>query len=196
MAYGRRAAEYIARFGSVDSIPTVYRDLIEAWGRAVDGPAIDVGCGPGQWTALLHELGVDVRGVDPVPEFVADARVRFPHLRFDLGEAAALDVDDAGLGGILAWYSLIHVRPERVGEVLAEFARVLRPGGSLLVGFFTGEELIEFDHAVTPAYFWPVDDLRAVVEDAGFTVTSTRTRTDPPARPHGDLIAHRARQSY
>ncbi|MBD4514950.1 methyltransferase domain-containing protein, partial [Xanthomonas citri pv. citri] len=88
-------------------------------------------------------------GIDPVPEFIDDARARFPDVAFRVGRAEALDVYDASVGGILAWYSLIHTDPSQLTAVFGEFARVLRPGGSILVGFFAGVDLTRFDHAVT-----------------------------------------------
>ncbi len=75
--------------------------------------------------------------------------------------------------------------------VLAEFARVLRPGGGLLLGFFDGPVSEPFGHAIITAYRWPVEALTALVDHAGFAVTSTHTRTDPGARPHGAITATR-----
>lgn len=192
-AYARRAGEYIARLGSIDAMAPADQALIEAWGDGVHGQVLDVGCGPGQWASFLHQAGVEVTGIDPVPEFIDDARARFPDVAFQLGCADALDVDDASVGGILAWYSLIHLDPARIGVVFGEFARALRPGGSLLVGFFADEDLVEFDHAVTTAHFWPPDLLGAVMEGGGFSVIVTHTRTDPGARRHGHVLAQRLR---
>ncbi|MGO2515821.1 MAG: SAM-dependent methyltransferase, partial [Corynebacterium variabile] len=95
------------------------------------------------------------------------------------------------LGGVLAWYSLIHTDPALISDAVAEFARCLRPGGRLALGFFTGPVLEPFDHAVTTAWFWPVDLLRREFEEAGFTVTHAETRTDPGSRPHAALLATR-----
>ncbi|UAL30410.1 class I SAM-dependent methyltransferase [Nocardioides rotundus] len=192
-AYARRAGEYIARLGSIDATAPADQALIEAWGRGVQGQVLDVGCGPGQWASFLHQAGVEVTGIDPVPEFIEDARARFPDVAFQAGWAEALDVADASVGGILAWYSLIHIDPARIGAAFGEFARALRPGGTLLVGFFAGEDLIEFDHAVTAAQFWPPDLLGAVMEGAGFRVIGRHTRTDPGARTHGHVLAQRLR---
>lgn len=97
------------------------------------------------------------------------------------------------MGGILAWYSLIHTEPEQIGDILTEFARCLRPEGSLMVGFFEGVTREPFDHAVTRVYRWPVQELTNRVEAAGFTVTDTQTRTDPGSRPHGAIVAQRLR---
>jgi len=191
-AYGRRAEEYIALLGDIDAAASPDRELIAGWAREQpEGTILDVGCGPGHWTNWLHEQGLDVEGVDPTPEFVDSARKRFPDVSFREGFAEQLDVADSGLAGILAWYSLIHLRPDRVPAALAEFARAVEPGGGLLVGFCRGPELEPFDHAVTTAYFWPVDQLSRMIEEAGFAVSARDTRDDPGARPHGAITASR-----
>lgn len=191
-AYGQRAEEYISLLGNIDATGSPDRDLIGAWAhKQPEGPILDIGCGPGHWTNWLHEQGIDIEGVDPTPEFVGDAQKRFPGIRFREGLAEQLDVADSSLAGILAWYSLIHMRPDRITDAFAEFARTLKPGGGLLVGFFDGPEIEPFEHAITTAYFWPIDRLSCTIEEAGFAVTVRDTRVDPGARPHGAIMAHR-----
>ncbi|MFV0373172.1 class I SAM-dependent methyltransferase [Microbacterium sp.] len=190
-AYAARAGEYAEQLGHMGAVAEPDRRLVLGWATGLTGPVVDVGCGPGHWTAYLHDHGVDVSGVDPVPEFVAHARDAHPAVTFRPGTAERLYAADGELGGVLAWYSLIRHASDRVPAVLAEFARVLRPGGGLLLGFFEGPASERFDHAVITAYRWPVDALTTLVEDAGFAVTSTQTRTDPGARPHGAITATR-----
>ena len=190
-AYAARSAEYIALFGRVDQVAEVDRDFILAWALGLQGPVLDVGCGPGQWTHLLSAVGVDAEGVEPVPEFVDSARASYPAQLYRVGRAEDLGVDDAALAGVLAWYSLIHTAPEAIDAPLAEFGRCVRPGGGLALGFFAGARLEPFEHAVTTAYFWPIDLLAAHVEAAGFTVSRTSTRSEPGTRPHGALLAVR-----
>ncbi|NDL59502.1 class I SAM-dependent methyltransferase [Phytoactinopolyspora mesophila] len=190
-AYAARAGEYIAVVGSIEHAADQDREYVLAWARGVGGHIIDVGCGPGQWTNYLRERGVDVEGVDPVPEFIDDARRRYPDAAYRIGHADRLDVEDASLGGVLSWYSLIHTDPDEIDALLTEFARAIRPGGGLAVGFFEGPEPAPFDHAVTTAYFWPVDLLSSRIEQAGFVVSDTQTRTDPGRRRHGAITALR-----
>ncbi|TYB57368.1 class I SAM-dependent methyltransferase [Nonomuraea sp. PA05] len=103
------------------------------------GPVADVGCGPGRLTAYLHRLGLPVFGVDLSPRMIAEARRAHPALRFEVGSMLALDLPDRALGGILAWYSTIHLPDERLPEIFAEFHRVLAPGGHVLVAFQVGD---------------------------------------------------------
>src|ERR1700712_3315408 len=90
-AYSARADEYVTVLGSVAEMPPEDRELLASWSLDITGPVIDAGCGPGHWTAFLHERGAAVEGVDLVPEFIANAKQRFPHLPFRVG-----DLDDLG----------------------------------------------------------------------------------------------------
>ncbi|WP_448223509.1 class I SAM-dependent methyltransferase [Gordonia iterans] len=170
--------------------------LVTGWARGLAGPVLDVGCGPGQWTAHLAGLGFDVNGIDPTPEFIAIARASDSAApdctaRYRLGSAHDLGVEDGSLGGILSWYSLIHLEPGLISTALAEFACCLRPGGGLALGFFTGETVASFDHAVATAYRWPVDLLVEAVDAAGLTVTHTERRPVRTARDHAAILAVR-----
>lgn len=188
-SYRVRAGEYIELLGSIDHTSAEDRALIADWAAAVDGPVLDVGCGPGHWTHLLHQAGADVVGIDPVADFVAHAARRYPEVSYRIGRAEALGVDDGTISAVLAWYSLIHLPPDDLGAALTACARALVSGGSLLIGFFEGPVLVPFDHAVTTAWFWPIPELTRRLEDAGFTVTGIWSRHDDGARPHGAIAA-------
>ena len=190
-AYSARAAEYIEALGVVEAMHPSDAALIASWGAQVDGPALDIGCGPGHWTAFLADRGLDIRGVDLTPAFVEHARATYPELRFATGSVEVLDASDASLGGVLAWYSLIHQTPDAISPALDEIARALRPGGLLLVGFFEGAIVEPFDHAVTTAYRWPVAELSARLRASGFEIVETHTRTSPNTRSHAAIVARR-----
>ena len=188
-AYARRSGEYIDLFGTIASVHPADLELVTRWARGVDGPVLDAGCGPGQWTAHLVDAGVAARGVDGVAEFVEHARATHPGCRFDVAELDALPIPDGSLAGVLTWYSLIHHEPSVVQTPLREFARILRPGGHLLIGFFEGAVVEQFDHAVAPAYRWSVEALSEQLRMAHFEAVETYTRTGPGYRPHGAIVA-------
>lgn len=98
---------------------------------------------------------------------------------------------DASARGVLAWYSLIHLPPADLDLAIAEIARVLAPGGSLLCGFFDGAEVTEFDHAVAPAWRWPAEEVAARWAAHGFEIVDVERRTDPGRRPHASITARR-----
>ncbi|WP_280490540.1 class I SAM-dependent methyltransferase [Nocardia carnea] len=173
-AYDAVASLYAELFSDMlDALP-LERALLAAFTELVransGGPVADIGCGPGQVTAHLHGLGSSVFGIDLSSAMVALARQAYPDLRFEQGSMTALDLPDAGLGGILAFYSTIHIQPEQLPVVFAEFERVLAPGGYLLLGFFAGADRQpqEFDHKVVPAYRWSPDSLAELLASAGF----------------------------
>lgn len=145
-------------------------------GRAGDVSVLDVGCGPGQLTAMLADLGLAARGVDLSPALIGLARQARPDLAFDVGSFFALDFDDDRFDALLAHFSLIHTRPDEVPAALAEWTRVLRPGGVVLVGFQSSDEGIRswepFDHKVSPAYRWRVDALAAELAAHGVVETA------------------------
>lgn len=190
-AYDRRSAEYAELLGSMDAVHPADRALVDYWSGFITGRVLDVGCGPGHWTGYLHQRGLAIGGLDLSPRFVDHARAAFPHLKFDVGSLDAIPATSGALDGVLAWYSLIHLTPGRVPEALSEFARVLRPGGRLLLGFFEGREVAAFEHAVVTAYSWPVAALSQHLRTAGFEVEETHSRTGPGYRPHGAITALR-----
>ena len=173
-AYGAVAVLYadLAR-NALDAFP-MDRAVLAAFAEHVrgagSGPVADLGCGPGQGTAHLRELGLDVFGVDLSPVMIDLAREAYPDLRFEVGSMDALDLADGTLSGVLSWYSVIHAPPQDVASYIAEFRRVLAPGGHLLLAFFEseGEPVTAFDHKVATAYRWPVDELARLTGEAGF----------------------------
>lgn len=193
-AYSDRAADYVEQLGSMSSVHPSDRQLITSWAAQVAGPILDAGCGPGHWTAYLTDQGTDARGVDQVPDFIDHARVKYPHCAFELGDFNRLPDGVGSIGGILAWYSLVHHEPSTIRVALEEFARVLRLDGALLLGFFIGPLVEPFDHAVVTAYRWPPEALANELRATGFEVIETHTRTGrhPKPRPHGAILARLA----
>lgn len=190
-AYAKMADAYIAGVGRIELATDHDLALIGDWARSLNGQVIDVGCGPGQWTSWLSRQGVEIEGLDPVPEFIERAQRTYPETSYRVGTAQSLGVPSGSLGGILAWYSLIHSTPTEVDDALTEFARCIRPGGGLLLGFFAGEEYQPFPHPVSDAYFWPVDALATRVEAAGFAITHATTHEYVGVRLQGEIIAIR-----
>ncbi|MFJ4037151.1 class I SAM-dependent methyltransferase [Microbacterium sp. NPDC090007] len=190
-AYEARAQEYIDALGSMDAVHPVDRAIVDAWADEVSGPVLDAGCGPGHWTAHLAGRGLDVRGIDIASRFLEHARAAHPGIRFERDTIDDLDAEGGEFGGILSWFSTIHHAPARVDVPLREFARTLRPGGRLVLGFFVGVEVEAFDHAVMRAYRWPTAEWERTVDAAGFDVLETHTRETRGQRPVGTLVCER-----
>ena len=189
-AYGAQAERYIELFGSTTQVDADDLALIARHLSIKPGVVLDVGCGPGHLTEHLRSLGIDAIGIDLVPEFIEHARRAHPLGRFQLGSMDRLPVPDHSVIGILAWYSLIHLAPNDLDGVLSEFRRALAPAGTLVTGFFDGDEVAPFEHKVVTAWFWPLDEFSARLRRAGFTEVERVTRSaQHGARPHSALAA-------
>jgi ubiquinone/menaquinone biosynthesis C-methylase UbiE len=145
-SYDAIAADYAARFLAELAARPLDRALLAGFAelvRAAGGaPIADIGCGPGSVTAHLHGLGAPVFGIDLSPQMIAQARQAYPGLRFEVGSMLALDLPDRSLGGIVAWYSIIHIPDEELPHAVEQFRRVLMPGGYLMVAFQVGAEVM------------------------------------------------------
>lgn len=143
-------------------------DLVREAG--LDGTVIDVGSGTGIVTAYLADGGLEVEGVEPSREMLAIAQREHRRLRFRRGDARLDGVDLASASGIMARYSLIHVKPDDVRAILADWARRARPGTTLLVATQSSDApgVREFDHHVARAWRWHPDALAAAIRAAGW----------------------------
>jgi ubiquinone/menaquinone biosynthesis C-methylase UbiE len=170
----------------------LFADLVRAAGG---GPVCDVGCGPGRLTADLRDLGLDAFGIDLSPAMVDIARRDHPDLRFEVGSMTDLALADASVAGLFAWFSLIHVPDAEIPTVLAQFRRVLRPGGPLLVAFHVGDgttlktegygghPMKVHVHRRRPA------TVSAWLRDAGFAVDAETLLSPPDKREAAILYA-------
>jgi SAM-dependent methyltransferase len=187
-SYDRWAEAYTELFGDAALAGAADRALVGLLAttvRAAGGGLVgDLGCGPGHWSAYVHDHGVDVVGVDLSAAFVASARLTYAEIEFVHGPMTGLEVGEGVLAGALAWYSLIHTPPADLASDLVEVRRMLAAGAPLLVGFGTtdqpGGEPVGVEHKVAPAYLWPVDAMAELLLAAGFAEVS-RTVRQPAA---------------
>ncbi|MGW3361124.1 class I SAM-dependent methyltransferase [Streptomyces bungoensis] len=172
----------------------VFADLVHAAGG---GPVADVGCGPGHVTAHAHELGVDAFGIDLSSGMIEVARRNRPRLRFEVGSMTDLDLADASVVGLLAFWSLIHVPDEAVPTVFAHFRRAVRPGGPLLLGFHVGDgsRLKTQGHGGYPVNVYvhrrQPDQVAAWLRDAGFAIEAHMLLGPEESVPGTVLFARR-----
>ena len=108
-------------------------DLIPA---APDAHWLDAACGPGLVARALAPRVGEVHGVDMTPAMVEVARREagaegIGNAVFSVGDATALDFADASCDGAVTRFSLHHI--PLPGRVVTELARVVRPGGAVVV---------------------------------------------------------------
>lgn len=164
------------------------------------GPEVaDLGSGTGRLTPHLRSRGLSPRGIDLSPEMVRVARREHPGVTFETGDLRALPLPDASLAGVVCWYSLIFLAPADRPVVFAELARVLRPGGHVVIASQIGDGShqrrgrstglgIEFD-----AYWMSPDEIKRHLTGAGLTPVfwAGRPAEPPETAAPGYLLARR-----
>lgn len=150
---------------------------------------VDVACGSGRFLAqvLAAFPKLNAAGVDLSPAYVDEARAQlspWPQVDVRVGNAEALEWDDASVDSITCVY-LFHELPPKVRrQVAREWARVLKPGG--FVVFADSLQRSDNPDLDQMLEYFPVgfhepfynsyqgEDLPALFEDAGFAVEDTR----------------------
>lgn len=156
------------------------------------GRLADVGCGPGHVTRFLADRHPDVIGVDLSAEMVTVARERHPDLEFLRASMLDLPVPAQAWAGAACLYAIIHLTAAERALAMIELARVLRPGGLVLVAFHVDSAEIPaggvshlsewFGKPVSiDGYFLPPQDVVADVERAGLVVNAQTLRRPDPA---------------
>lgn len=98
--------------------------------------ALDVGCGEGRFCRMLQGRGLSTVGVDPCRPLIDAALQRDPEGDYRLAKAERLPFEDAAFDLVISYLSLCDIPDFRAA--IGEIARVLAPGGTLLLANLTG----------------------------------------------------------
>jgi SAM-dependent methyltransferase len=196
-SYDRVAEEYVARiFGELEHKP-LDRQLLDRFAERVRviGPACDLGCGPGHVARYLHERGVHVMGIDLSPVMVEAAQRLNPGIEFARGDMRSLPIADGAWGGIVAFYSIIHIPRPEVVTALVEMKRVLRPGGLVLLAFPIGDDVVHLDEwwgqrVSLDFIFFRTEEMSGFFREAGFQIVESVEREPYPG------VEHPSRRAY
>jgi ubiquinone/menaquinone biosynthesis C-methylase UbiE len=112
----------------VDAEQPIVEELIHG---APKGRALDAACGTGRHAAHLAAAGYDVVGIDTTEAMLDLARAKLPRIDFRRGRLESLPIDDVSVDLVTCGLALEHVADLDV--VMKEFARVLKPGGWLVI---------------------------------------------------------------
>jgi SAM-dependent methyltransferase len=170
--------------GSIDEVRDKQRVYVPLFAGASD--VLDVGCGRGEFLALLKAAGVSARGIDVNRAMIAATRER----GLDAAEADALahlsSLADSSLGGLIASQVIEHLEPAYLLRLLAVAFRKLRPGAPIVLetinpacwlAFFSSY-LRDFTH-VQPVH---PETLQYLLQASGFArVTINYTAQAPDA---------------
>jgi SAM-dependent methyltransferase len=196
-SYDRTADEYMRRiFGELEHKP-FDRELLNRFAAQVGdrGEVCDMGCGPGHVARYLHAAGTRVFGLDLSPRMIENARKLNPDLTFRVGNIMDLDLEDATLAGIAAFYSIVNIPKESLPLAFREMARVLQPDGQLFLAFHMGDGVTGenelWGHPISMEFFFfrPAEVQRDL-ELAGFAIEDIIER-----EPYPD-VEYQSRRAY
>ena len=197
-SYDAVADDYASRIAAELQHKPFDRQLLDQFAEQVRnlGWVADIGCGPGHVARYLHDRGVRVVGIDLSPRMVGCARKLHPTIEFQQADMAALPVPNETWGGIVAFYSLIHVPRDHVLATLREFRRALRPRGLLLLAFHIGADVVHLDewwgHRVSVDFvFFRSDEVERYLTAAGFELERATER-----EPYPPEVEHQSRRGY
>ncbi len=94
---------------------------------------LDVGTGGGAMAALLQQQGAEVWGLEPSPYLLRHAARAHPGLNLVQGVMEDMPLPDAWFDGVAVHFVMHEVPPKYLQAGLMEIARVLRPGGKLVI---------------------------------------------------------------
>jgi ubiquinone/menaquinone biosynthesis C-methylase UbiE len=157
---------------------------------------LDVGSGTGRFTPALADAFGPVTGVEPSARMreVAQAQSRHPDVRYLAGAAEDLPVPSASADYVLMFLSWHHVQDKP--RAVRELARVLRPGGRLLLrANFSDhhprpwwQEHFPRGYEADAAMFQPLHQAIAMFTADGWRVASYGTVTEPSAGTRSDVL--------
>ncbi|GGN85635.1 class I SAM-dependent methyltransferase [Haloarcula pellucida] len=161
------------------------RALVERLASTLgDGSLVlDAGCGAGTPATEVLAERHDVPGLDISREQLRTARERVSSAGLVQGDLAHLPFGDGTFDAVVSYHAVIHVPREEHAAVFAEFERVLRPGGHLLVAVgaeaWAGENDDWLDTGERMAWsFHGADRNRELLTDAGFEITTVEEVPD------------------
>src|SRR5713101_980027 len=149
--------------------------------RLQPGDAVlDVGCGTGTLAMeVARRVGRAgrVAGVDPGPQQIARARAKAARrhlpIEFQIGVIEQLPFPDQTFDVVLSTLMMHHLPNTLKRQGLAEIARVLKPGGRLVIADFKRKQERQGQAARFHAGGSNIQDLAALVKDAGFSQVET-----------------------
>jgi ubiquinone/menaquinone biosynthesis C-methylase UbiE len=145
--YDTVAKEYAEKFCGEHEKKPRDQEMLHRFARDVAnmGPVWDLGCGPGQTTKYLKNLGIEISGLDLSGELIAQANMIHPDISFRKGDILNLEFEDRSVGGVVAFYAIAHFSEEQVERAFREVFRVLKPGGLFLLAYHIGKKTIHLD---------------------------------------------------
>lgn len=141
-------------------------------------PILDAGCAFGRDTAKFAKHNQKVLGIDLSAGLLKRAKELHPELAFENMDIRKLKLDDESINGIWCHATLLHLNNGDIQASLAEFSRVLIPGGSVFMSFKEGSGEEQFVSTFGSDNVWyfnyqTIESTTFLVESSGLAITSS-----------------------
>ena len=188
--YNAIADRYLAERTRDSEDVRLLNELIER--LPANARVLDAGCGAGIPISRLLSKHAQVTGVDFSEAQVALARKNVPNAQFLCEDMTKLDFPDESFDGITSYYAIIHVPREEHHGLLANFHRMLKPGGFALL-CLGAEHLIDDideDYLGTCMYWshYDTETYLRILRECGFTILWSKNVTDETCEGAGHLF--------
>jgi ubiquinone/menaquinone biosynthesis C-methylase UbiE len=107
---------------------------------------LDAGCGDGRFVLDARAAGFDVTGIDVSARALRFAKAYSPDAEFVEGDVAEMPFRKSSFDAVVCMHVLEHIVPEKAPRVVAEIARVLKPGGTLILAVPSARTKVSPNH--------------------------------------------------
>jgi ubiquinone/menaquinone biosynthesis C-methylase UbiE len=195
--YDSFANEYAEKFSGEHEKKPKDREILYRFSQEIGDkrPIWDLGCGPGQTTKYLNNLGIKVSGLDMSKKILEQARIINPEIHFQKGNILNLDFENNSIAGIVAFYAIVHFTKKQVQTAFREIFRVLLQGGLFLFTYHIGDKTIHLNEflgkkADIDFMFFTTDFISGRLKDSGFEIIEIIEREPYPC------VEYQSRRAY
>ena len=140
-AYNLAAQKYHDLFHNEMNEKKYDRKLLDSFAERFtkDSLICDAGCGPSAHIGrYLFDKGINVVGVDISEKCIQLAKLYNPEMKFECADIGSMPFDTNTFDSVISYYSIINTPKIYVNRLFAEFHRVIKKGGYLLVASKAG----------------------------------------------------------
>jgi SAM-dependent methyltransferase len=177
--YDAIAAQYLATRAEDSADVQLLGELIQRLARGAH--VLDAGCGSGVPVARILSRFFRVTGVDFSEAQIELARRLVPEAQFICQDMTELTFPDNSFDAVVSYYAIIHVPREEHRQLLANFYRMLKPAGLVLLCLGAGDLRDDLDDFLGTSMYWSHYDAETnlrLVRECGFEVIWARMITD------------------